>query len=413
MFLVKVFNVTYLLSKVARCLLSTVWCVQTTSRSLLQVHSKWQTVGSDPRAARSSANSCRTWSAFEWWLQTHSDRNQKRRWPNNTSLWWKQKMWMLSLPKTALNKSLKLRGKWMKLPRTSVPAVCTLWWSVWWTKSHSMQRISRVSSLTIDSTYVKSKLGEFRLPTKIKSLHSVKPKARRYPSGLFKFAIFVLSQGYWARWHRMCFGYILAALFELLSIIMNNSLQIWFDAARPKTLPLALVSIFTGSALAFFFWTLLFADRSSGAADRDSIADFIELSQRLWWCCKGTDNEKRIGPMRATTVWCCEFEWYEESHCYQRTGDGCGWVDAGFMLWIVCKAFLRFIGLGVLAMWQRLLIPSGKQTLWLSGTRRFIGFPVLRFYWECLGHIFLHTGNIDWSLFFTVTGLWFDGGCGA
>lgn len=32
---------------------------------------------------------------------------------------------------------------------------------------------------------------------------------------------------------------------------MKQSLQIWLDAARPKTLPLALVSILTGSVLAY------------------------------------------------------------------------------------------------------------------------------------------------------------------
>ncbi|MFA0675677.1 1,4-dihydroxy-2-naphthoate polyprenyltransferase, partial [Vibrio sp. 10N.222.51.A6] len=32
---------------------------------------------------------------------------------------------------------------------------------------------------------------------------------------------------------------------------MKQSLLIWLDAARPKTLPLALVSILTGSSLAF------------------------------------------------------------------------------------------------------------------------------------------------------------------
>lgn len=32
---------------------------------------------------------------------------------------------------------------------------------------------------------------------------------------------------------------------------MKQSLQIWLEAARPKTLPLALVSILTGSVLAY------------------------------------------------------------------------------------------------------------------------------------------------------------------
>ena len=80
----------------------------------------------------------------------------------------------------------------------------------------------------------------------------------------------------------------------------NHKLKMWWETARPKTLPLALASIFTGSALAYWadkksfnltvmllclLTTILLQVLSNFANDYGDHQ-------------KGSDTEERIGPLR-------------------------------------------------------------------------------------------------------------------
>ena len=80
----------------------------------------------------------------------------------------------------------------------------------------------------------------------------------------------------------------------------NHKLKMWWETARPKTLPLALASIFTGSALAYW-------------ADKESFNFTVMLLCLLTTILlqvlsnfandygdhqKGSDTEERIGPLR-------------------------------------------------------------------------------------------------------------------
>lgn len=81
--------------------------------------------------------------------------------------------------------------------------------------------------------------------------------------------------------------------------MISSQLKIWFITARPKTLPLALASIVTGSALADYqhtfswsvcilsFLTALFLQVLSNFAN--DYGDYL----------KGSDTAERIGPLRA------------------------------------------------------------------------------------------------------------------
>lgn len=81
---------------------------------------------------------------------------------------------------------------------------------------------------------------------------------------------------------------------------MNNSpFAIWLSAARPKTLPLALASIMTGSALAYW---------NNHASATITLMAFItatllqilsNLANDYGDAVKGTDNDDRLGPQRA------------------------------------------------------------------------------------------------------------------
>lgn len=80
---------------------------------------------------------------------------------------------------------------------------------------------------------------------------------------------------------------------------MKQSLRIWLDAARPKTLPLALVSILTGSVLAYsthqFSWMIAILAFLTATL----LQILSNLANDYGDAVKGTDNDKRLGPMRA------------------------------------------------------------------------------------------------------------------
>ncbi|NLS13505.1 1,4-dihydroxy-2-naphthoate octaprenyltransferase [Vibrio sp. SM6] len=80
---------------------------------------------------------------------------------------------------------------------------------------------------------------------------------------------------------------------------MNSSLQVWIDAARPKTLPLALVSIMTGSALAFAHGTFSWSTALLAIATATLLQILSNLANDYGDAVKGTDNQARLGPTRA------------------------------------------------------------------------------------------------------------------
>lgn len=79
----------------------------------------------------------------------------------------------------------------------------------------------------------------------------------------------------------------------------TSPLAIWLSAARPKTLPLALASIMTGSALAYW---------NNHASATITLMAFVtatllqilsNLANDYGDAVKGTDNDDRLGPQRA------------------------------------------------------------------------------------------------------------------
>ena len=80
---------------------------------------------------------------------------------------------------------------------------------------------------------------------------------------------------------------------------MKQSLLIWLDAARPKTLPLALVSILTGSSLAFANDQFSLSIALLAFLTATLLQILSNLANDYGDAVKGTDNDKRLGPMRA------------------------------------------------------------------------------------------------------------------
>ncbi|GAL05819.1 1,4-dihydroxy-2-naphthoate polyprenyltransferase [Photobacterium aphoticum] len=75
----------------------------------------------------------------------------------------------------------------------------------------------------------------------------------------------------------------------------SSSLAIWLDAARPKTLPLAIASIVCGSAVAG--WQGSFSAVIAGLALLTALLLQIlsNLANDYGDAVKGTDNDQRLG----------------------------------------------------------------------------------------------------------------------
>lgn len=80
---------------------------------------------------------------------------------------------------------------------------------------------------------------------------------------------------------------------------MDNTLKAWTSAARPRTLPLSISGILTGSAIALlesnFDWTIF----SLAIATTLSFQILSNFANDYGDGIKGTDNDDRLGPQRA------------------------------------------------------------------------------------------------------------------
>ena len=131
----------------------------------------------------------------------------------------------------------------------------------------------------------------------------------------------------------------------------NHKLKMWWETARPKTLPLALASIFTGSALAYW-------------ADKESFNLTVMLLCLLTTILlqvlsnfandygdhqKGSDTEERIGPLRGIqqgAISANELKW---GLILMAVG---AFFSGAFLIGIAYKSLtdlLAFAGLGILA----------------------------------------------------------------
>lgn len=78
----------------------------------------------------------------------------------------------------------------------------------------------------------------------------------------------------------------------------NNSFKMWFATARPKTLPLALASILTGSALAFWAEKFNWKVTALCLLTATLLQILSNFANDYGDHIKGSDTKERIGPLR-------------------------------------------------------------------------------------------------------------------
>ncbi|MEH0762049.1 1,4-dihydroxy-2-naphthoate polyprenyltransferase [Vibrio sp. 16] len=174
---------------------------------------------------------------------------------------------------------------------------------------------------------------------------------------------------------------------------MNQSIRIWLDAARPKTLPLALVSILTGSVLAYSTHQFSFSVALLAFITATLLQILSNLANDYGDAVKGTDNEKRLGPMRA-------IQSGEVSQSAMKSAIIINIVltmVSGMALVLYAldslQSILAFIGLGVLAIVAAIAYTVGNKPygyVGLGDVSVFIFFGLL----GVAGTFFLHTGVI-------------------
>ncbi|MGF1774991.1 1,4-dihydroxy-2-naphthoate polyprenyltransferase [Vibrio wakamikoensis] len=184
---------------------------------------------------------------------------------------------------------------------------------------------------------------------------------------------------------------------------MTSSFRIWLDAARPKTLPLALVSIITGSALAFSKGEMSWSVALLALLTATLLQILSNLANDYGDAVKGTDNENRLGPMRAIQsgeVTQLEMKKAIILNVVLTVASG---------LFLVLHALeslqniLAFIGLGVLAIAAAIAYTVGNKPygyVGLGDISVFIFFGLL----GVSGTYFLHTGHLDTLLFLPAIG---------
>ncbi len=79
----------------------------------------------------------------------------------------------------------------------------------------------------------------------------------------------------------------------------SSSLAVWLDAARPKTLPLAIASIVCGSAVAGWHGSFSALVAALALLTALLLQILSNLANDYGDAVKGTDNDDRLGPQRA------------------------------------------------------------------------------------------------------------------
>lgn len=173
-------------------------------------------------------------------------------------------------------------------------------------------------------------------------------------------------------------------------------LKSWLSAARPKTLPLALSCIITGSAIAYveqrfsagvFLWavltTVLLQILSNFAND---LGDSI----------KGTDNEFRVGPLRTVQSGEIGFEAMKKAVMITAV---LSLLSGLQLLWTAFGAldfhFFGFLMLGLMAIGAAVVYTVGKGAYGYKGWGD--AFVLVFFGWTgVLGVLYLHGQPLYW-----------------
>lgn len=185
---------------------------------------------------------------------------------------------------------------------------------------------------------------------------------------------------------------------------MNQStLSIWLDAARPKTLPLAITSIVVGSSLAYVTGEFSLPVALLALLTAVLLQILSNLANDYGDAAQGTDNENRIGPIRGM----------QQGRITQSGMKKAMALNIVFIIFAGLALVLyalqnptniaAFIGLGLLSIISSMAYTMGSKPygyVGLGDISVFIFFGLL----GVLGTFFLHTGTFNSTLLLPAIG---------
>ncbi len=182
------------------------------------------------------------------------------------------------------------------------------------------------------------------------------------------------------------------------------SLAVWIEAARPRTLPLALISIVVGSALAFRLGKLSPAVTILTLLAASLLQILSNMANDYGDAVKGSDTKERIGPRRVVQAGLVS------PACMRKALVLLGFVTAlalAALFAVACDTLadvLVFIVLGGLAVLAAITYTVGKKAYGYLGLG---DLAVLIFFgWGGVGaSAYLQTKSVDFPLFLVSTGL--------
>ncbi|WBA08821.1 1,4-dihydroxy-2-naphthoate polyprenyltransferase [Salinivibrio kushneri] len=173
-----------------------------------------------------------------------------------------------------------------------------------------------------------------------------------------------------------------------------STLAIWLDAARPKTLPLAVTSILSGSAVAASQGILSWSISLMALVTALLLQILSNLANDYGDAIKGTDNATRIGPMRAIQSGNVSLTTMRRA---LMLNIGLTLFSGGSLIAIACQQptdIISFLLLGVMAIVAAITYTVGNKPY---GYRGLGDLSVLMFFgWlGVAGTYYLQVGHID------------------
>lgn len=184
---------------------------------------------------------------------------------------------------------------------------------------------------------------------------------------------------------------------------MKSSFAIWLDAARPKTLLLAIAAIATGSSLAYADHHFSLAVSLLALLTATLLQILSNLANDYGDAAQGTDNENRIGPIRGMQQGMITQTGMKKAIALNIVFIVVSGLALVFYALQSPTSIAAFIVLGFLSIISSIAYTMGSKPygyIGLGDISVFIFFGLL----AILGTYFLHTGTIKASLLLPAIG---------
>jgi 1,4-dihydroxy-2-naphthoate octaprenyltransferase len=177
-----------------------------------------------------------------------------------------------------------------------------------------------------------------------------------------------------------------------------KNVSIWIEAARLRTLPLALSSIITGSTLAQFDGAFNLRVLIPALLTAIFLQILSNLANDYGDAVKGTDNDGRVGPLRSVQSGAI-------TPAQMRKGIACMTFAAIFAgIWLICEGlsglslvdYISFMFLGLVSVIAALTYTMGKNPYGYSGLGDIAVFLFFGLT-GVLGTYFLHRHKLSWG----------------